>query len=169
MAAVSLADDEGTVPLAHAIQGGHDEIARKLAAREAGEGPRNAEQILSTMMAQLKQPDPHKDLDLGAALLKASQEGRTDIIKDILDNNANVDVDVRGKEEKTPLSHSTGNGDIEISTLLLDRGANFDAVDAMQWTPLMAAPERGLEKMGILLLQRGAHPAPRTLTGSRRS
>jgi ankyrin repeat protein len=64
-AAVSLADDEGAVPLAYALKSGHDGIAQTLAAREAGEGPRDAEQILSTMMVQLEQPDPYQDLDQG--------------------------------------------------------------------------------------------------------
>lgn len=164
-AVINLADDEGTVPLAHAIQGGHDEIAHRLAAREAGEGPRNAEEIMSTMMAQLEQPDPYKDLDQGLALLKASQEERVDIIKDILDKNAHIDVDARDKEGNTPLSHAAGKGDIEIAKLLLNRGADVNAVDGIQWTPLMAAAERGLEEMGILLLQRGADQGTRDPDG----
>ncbi|KAK7736026.1 hypothetical protein SLS63_003546 [Diaporthe eres] len=164
-AAVSLADDEGTVPLAHALKGGHDGIAQTLAVREAGQDPRKAEQILSTMMVQLEEHDPYQDLDQGAALLKASQEGRQDIVQDILAKNAHVDIDVRDKEGNTPLSHSAGEGDIGIATLLLDRGADVNAVDAMQWTPLMAAAERGLEEMGVLLLQRGAHPGHRDADG----
>lgn len=159
-AAVNLADDEGTVPLAHALKGGHDGIAQTLAEREESqaEGPRNAEQILSAMMMQLEQPDPYEVVDQGAALLKASQEGRTDLIKDILVKNAHLDVNVRDKEGNTPLSHSAGKGDIETATLLLDKGADVNALDGIQWTPLMAAAERGLEEMGILLLQRGADP-----------
>ena len=46
-ATVSLADDEGTVPLAYALKNGHDGIAQTLAAREVGEGLRDAGQILS--------------------------------------------------------------------------------------------------------------------------
>lgn len=166
-AAVNLADDEGTVPLAHALKGGHDEIAETLAAREAGEagGPENAEQILSAMMVQLEQPDPYKDLDQGPALLRASQEGRVEIIKDILDKTAHVDIDIRDEEGNTPLSHSAGKGDIETATLLLERGADVNALDGIQWTPLMAAAERGLEEMGILLLQLGADPGTRDPDG----
>lgn len=164
-AAIDFADDEGIIPLAHAIQGGHDGIAQTLAAREAGQGPRDAEQILSTMMVQLEPPDLYRDHDHGAALLKASKEGRVDLIKDILNNHAQVDIDIRDKEGNTPLSHSAGKGDIETATVLLEKGADVNAVDGIQWTPLMAAAERGLEEMGILLLQRGADPDTRDPDG----
>lgn len=155
---VGIADDLGVIPLEYALKNGHDGIAQMLAEREAGEGLRDAEQILSAMKKHLGPANPYQDLDPEAALLKASHEGRQDIFKDILEKNAHLDIDARDEEGRTPLSHAAGEGNIRIAAMLLDRGAEVNAVDAMKWTPLMAAAERGLDEMGILLLQRGAHP-----------
>lgn len=157
---VSIADDLGVVSLAYALKNGHDGIAQVLAEKEAGKGLGDAEQILAAMKAHLEPADPYQDLDPEAALLKASQEGRQDVVKDILDTNAHLDIDARDDEGRTPLSHAAGEGDIGTAIMLLERGADVNAVDAMKWTPLMAAAERGLEEMGTLLLQRGAHPGP---------
>ncbi|KAM0273170.1 hypothetical protein ACHAQH_008461 [Verticillium albo-atrum] len=128
-AATDLADDLGVTPLAYALNNGHDSIARTLAEREARQGSRDADQILSDMMAltTVKTQDPYEALDDETALLQAVKEGREDIVKKVLENN--IDVDVRDEDGRTPLSHAAGEGKVEIARILLEKGADVASRD----------------------------------------
>jgi ankyrin repeat protein len=159
-ATISLADDKGTTPLIHALQNDHAEIARMLAAKEARDDSGNAESILSTAVSQLELnvDDPYFGLDDEAQLLQASKDQSPAIVREVLERNVHMNVDIRDEEGRTPLSHAAREENIGIATMLLDRGADVNSVDDIQWTPLMVAAEVGLEAVGSLLLQRGANP-----------
>ena len=47
-----------------------------------------------------------------------------------------VDANIRDNDERTPLHVASGYGKLEIVRLLLDHGANVDAMDAVGQTPL---------------------------------
>ena len=51
---------------------------------------------------------------------------------------------------------AAGSGDVEQVRILLDNGANVDAVALDDWTPLTRAADKGHMKMIELLLSRGA-------------
>lgn len=159
-AAVSLADDQGTTPLMHALQNDQAGIARILAAREARDDLGDAESILSAAVSQLKlsTDDPYRGLDDEAQLLRASKGQNPEYLKELLERNIHMNIDCKDEEGRTPLSHAARDEDVEMATMLLDRGADVNLVDEMGWTPLMVAAEGGLEAMGSLLLDRGANP-----------
>lgn len=62
----------------------------------------------------------------------------------------------------TPLHHAAYMADVSIVQLLLDRGADVNAVsrDHMQLTPLHQAAVKGKRDMVALLLDHGANPTP---------
>jgi ankyrin repeat protein len=159
-AAANIADDQGMTPLTYALQNDHAEIARMLAAKEARGDSADVESILSTAVSQLELnvDDPYFGLDDGAQLLQASKDQSPEIVREVLERNVHMNVDIRDEEGRTALSHAARDGNIEITTMLLDRGADVNSVDDMQRTPLMIAAEVGLEAASSLLLERGANP-----------
>ncbi|KAM0331380.1 hypothetical protein ACHAQA_003053 [Verticillium albo-atrum] len=164
-ATAGLADDHDMTAMEYALENGHEDIARTLADAEVGHDSRDAEQVLSDTMARMaaKTQDPYQDIQGEAALLRAVKDGREDVIRTVLESNINVDV--RDKEGRTPLSHSAEKDDVETAEILLQKGADVNSRDNTQWTPLMVASERGHEAMISLLLKRGADPDPRDEDG----
>jgi len=158
-AAASLADDLSMTPLMYALQNNHVEIAHILAAREGRDHSGDAESFLLTAMSKLECDvvDSYHGLDDEARLLMASKDQSPEIVREVLERNSDMDVEIKDEEGRTPLSHAARDEDIEIATILLDRGADVNSVDDTQWTPLMVAAEVGLEAMGCLLLERGAN------------
>lgn len=57
----------------------------------------------------------------------------------------------------TPLHSAVANDRTDVVALLLDRGANIDAVAGLKYTPLLYAVARGAERSVRLLLERGAN------------
>lgn len=159
-AAANIADDRGVTPMMYALQNDHAEIARMLAAKEAREDLGDVESILLAAVSQLElnMDDPYRGLDDEAQLLQASKDQSPEIVREVLESNVHINVDIKDEEGRTPLSHAARDENVKIATMLLDRGADVTSIDEMQWTPLMVAAEVGLEVMGSLLLDRGADP-----------
>lgn len=88
-------------------------------------------------------------------LHKAVADNNVKLVKEILSRN--VEVDVVDKLGRTPLHYAAFRGYIDVATLLLDKGANINAVDkSKQWTPLFFATYMGQKEMIKFLLQKGA-------------
>lgn len=83
--------------------------------------------------------------------------GNIDIVKNLLDM-PNVDVNVRGTQNLTPLHTASTLPDMDkILSLLLERGANIEVQDNCGFTPLTLAAHRGHAHNTRLLIEKGAN------------
>ncbi len=69
------------------------------------------------------------------------------------------------EEGQTPLHRASGYGGPDVARLLIDRGADVNAVDARGQTPLHLAVAQNNPKVADLLRDRGADPTLRDLEG----
>lgn len=91
-------------------------------------------------------------------LLKAAEVGDLAEVKRLLD--AGEPADVWGGDEKlTPLFWAAVNGNAEMATALIARGANVNARSRIGATPLFAAAYWHHEDLVALLLSKGADPS----------
>lgn len=94
--------------------------------------------------------------DGNTALHVASQKGRTDIVKFLLENGMNVDC--RGNNNMVPLMYAIQSSKQETVKVLLENGANVELKDENQKTPLIYAIESKNMNSINPLLERGANP-----------
>lgn len=85
------------------------------------------------------------------ALMMAALNGRLDWAKKLLDRGAQVQ-----KPGWSPVHYAASGPSTELLALLLDRGANVNALAPNGSTPLMMAARFGTEDSVKLLVQRGA-------------
>jgi len=85
------------------------------------------------------------------ALMMAALNGRLDWAKKLLDRGAQVQ-----KPGWAPVHYAASGPSTELLALLLDRGANVNALAPNGSTPLMMAARFGTEDSVKLLVQRGA-------------
>lgn len=67
-----------------------------------------------------------------------------------------VDIDIKDEQGYTPLHWAVDVGSLEISSLLLEKGADVNAVDNEKNTPLHIASDKGRPKAVALLIEHGA-------------
>ena len=84
-------------------------------------------------------------------LMMAALKGRLDWAKKLFDRGAQVH-----KPGWTPVHYAASGPSTELLALLLDRGADIDALAPNGTTPLMMAARFGTEDSVKLLVQRGA-------------
>uniref|UniRef100_A0A8D3BRI5 Ankyrin-3-like n=1 Tax=Scophthalmus maximus TaxID=52904 RepID=A0A8D3BRI5_SCOMX len=141
----SIATEDGFTPLAVALQQGHDQVVSLL--------------LENDTKGKVRLPALHiaarKDDTKAAALLLQN------------DHNADVESKVRGSLSLgfTPLHIAAHYGNINVATLLLNRGAAVDFKARNDITPLHVASKRGNGNMVRLLLERGAKIDARTKDG----
>ena len=85
--------------------------------------------------------------------------GKSDmnIIEYLLDHGADLSVG-SNSEIGTPLHWAAGENRVEVAQLLLERGANVDALNATGLTPLILATANTCAPMVQLLLSHNADP-----------
>ncbi|XP_023786007.1 ankyrin-3 isoform X9 [Cyanistes caeruleus] len=146
-ASQSLATEDGFTPLAVALQQGHDQVVSLL--------------LENDTKGKVRLPALHiaarKDDTKAAALL--------------LQNDHNADVESKMMVNRTtesgftPLHIAAHYGNINVATLLLNRGAAVDFTARNDITPLHVASKRGNANMVKLLLDRGAKIDAKTRDG----
>ncbi|XP_028844551.1 ankyrin-3-like isoform X9 [Denticeps clupeoides] len=143
----SIATEDGFTPLAVALQQGHDQVVSLL--------------LENDTKGKVRLPALHiaarKDDTKSAALL--------------LQNDHNADVESKMMVNRTtesgftPLHIAAHYGNINVATLLLNRGAAVDFMARNDITPLHVAAKRGNSNMVKLLLDRGAKIEAKTKDG----
>ncbi|KAI3872051.1 hypothetical protein MKX03_001398, partial [Papaver bracteatum] len=84
----------------------------------------------------------------------AAAGGRLNVCKYLIEN-LKLDVNSRDGEGCTPLYHACAEGHFDMVEYLLEKGANPDASNDMNHTPLHQAANSGDTKIITLLLSRG--------------
>uniref|UniRef100_I3IVU9 Ankyrin 3 n=1 Tax=Oreochromis niloticus TaxID=8128 RepID=I3IVU9_ORENI len=144
-ASQSIATEDGFTPLAVALQQGHDQVVSLL--------------LENDTKGKVRLPALHiaarKDDTKAAALLLQN------------DHNADVESKVSKNADSgfTPLHIAAHYGNINVATLLLNRGAAVDFMARNDITPLHVAAKRGNSNMVKLLLDRGAKIDAKTKDG----
>ncbi|KAH8756434.1 hypothetical protein BGZ57DRAFT_957852 [Hyaloscypha finlandica] len=121
-----------------------------------------------------------QDLGGGSPMHLASFGGHLSVIQILLEHNAEIDAEARLKRvdlkvgskfearlsnRRTPLMEAAWNGQGEAVQMLLDSGANINAVDDHGMTTLIRAARCGHEKLVKALLSRGADAAVKDKMG----
>ncbi|KAL6793087.1 ankyrin repeat-containing domain protein [Trichoderma sp. SZMC 28012] len=89
------------------------------------------------------------------ALLSATEGGQNSVIKVLLEHGIDVSSS-RPKKAGTPLGMAIRNGHYEVVELLLNNGANYNAVLETDWLPLTLASYEGQVNIAKLFLGLGA-------------
>ncbi|MCY3974115.1 MAG: ankyrin repeat domain-containing protein [Simkaniaceae bacterium] len=90
------------------------------------------------------------------ALFEAVRKCRIDDVKRQLPSSETGDINVRNREERTPLIEASRSGSRDIVTFLVERKADPDLSDKGGLTALMWAARRGDEVITRILLRYGA-------------
>lgn len=99
------------------------------------------------------------DMRAGATpLLLAVQNSHAAIVKRLIKQKANVNLSLRDEDSENfaPIHAAIGQGDYEITKILVSAGANVNAKSKQFGTPLMLAATLGYSKLVNLLLSSGA-------------
>lgn len=83
----------------------------------------------------------------------------------LLDHGAQVNMPSRNAMRVMPLHSAVAARNLAIARALIDHGADVNAVQNDDFTPLMAAAQNGQMEMIELLLARGARPDARRANG----
>jgi ankyrin repeat protein len=110
--------------------------------------------ILWLLLCCLTLPALSQARDINAELLDAARAGRTDEVRDLLAEGA--DVNTANTAGKTVLMMAAAFGNARIVDILLAEGADVNAKDKSQSTALIAAAYNGNLHVVKSLLARGA-------------
>jgi ankyrin repeat protein len=104
-------------------------------------------------------PDGFQPLGLAAFF------GHDEVVKILLDRDAEFDAPSKNGLSVTPLNSATAGRHLDIVAQLLERGANPNSSQADGFTPLHAAAQNGQRAMLELLLNHGANKEIRNKQG----
>ena len=163
-------DENGVSAILLALYHGKRDVARLLIDRgaelsfhdacAAGETER-ARQILRRDPALLNSRSADGYPPLGLAIFFGNRE----LAKFLIESGADVNAAADNAQRVAPVHAAAAVRDHEILAMLLDRGADPNARQQMDFTALHTAASRGDVEMAILLLERGADAAVRTTDG----
>lgn len=175
---IESCNDAQITPLIAAAFCGHTEVVHFLLSRGAYPDRENENGLtpLSAAVAYERIPVVHLLIDQGAnpntvskrfsgtALGSAVMFGKVHAVRALIARGANPNIGEQGGS--MPLhqcatqilaSRIKSGVMVEIATLLLDAGADIEARDSIEKTPLMYAAQSGDAAMVLLLLERGAN------------
>ncbi|XP_026123078.1 ankyrin-3-like isoform X13 [Carassius auratus] len=146
----SIATEDGFTPLAIALQQGHNQVVSLLLEHDT--------------KGKVRLPALHiaarKDDTKSAALL-LQNDHNADVQSKMMVNRTTEN----GKSGFTPLHIAAHYGNVNVATLLLNRGAAVDFTARNGITPLHVASKRGNTNMIALLLDRGSQIDAKTRDG----
>ena len=93
-------------------------------------------------------------VDVNAALLKATEQGKLQQVKTLLEKGASVDT--KDSFDRTPLMISAVGGHADIAAMLIKAGADVHAKAKYGQTALQFAVERGDQAIEVMLRAAGA-------------
>jgi ankyrin repeat protein len=164
----NLETKEGRTPLHHACRGGHAEIVRLLLAHGADpmvkdrhgqypihraakcDDPHVLKMLLISDPDQLSQRDA-----LSATPLDVAESTGSFAAADFLRHARCSELGLAGIT-KTALELAIEDGDAQLVKVLLDDGADVNAIKPRAWTALEQALQNDREEIALLLLQAGA-------------
>lgn len=157
----------GATGILFALYGGHQDIAKFLAAKK-----RTLDLYEASSLGDLEQvkqivkrnPETVKSFSAEGfpALGLASYLGQAGVVKFLLDNGADVNAVAKNSTGFTPLTGAVSTGRKEVAELLVKKGANVNHQYEEGFTPLMEASASGNVDMTKLLLGHGANVNAKT-------
>lgn len=106
-------------------------------------------------------PDP-----LASALCEASRRGDVQQLAGLIQQGANVDG--RNEEGRSPLSCAVAADQVATARMLLSAGADAHSMPSSsgsRWPPLFVAVQAGSLGVATLLLEKGARPTEKSMSG----
>ncbi|KAK2875038.1 hypothetical protein FQN49_001836 [Arthroderma sp. PD_2] len=157
---MGMADKNGVTPL-HLASRGSIEVVKFLiengadiaAITSKGETPlyyaceRNNLEIAKLLLSR------GASAAVGPLLVKPAANGKTRMVQLLLRAGADIEAEIMGK---TPLYAASAKGYTKITKLLLDKGANTESVNYINWRPLYAASHNGHVWTVKALVEKGA-------------
>ena len=159
-------------PLAIAVSSGRTDALRRLLARGAdpngevlgGATPLSIAASRSSPTAVANLLEAKADPNLHKPLMQAMQYDRTEIVKLLI--NAGADINIHDDQKRFPLHFAAINASKELTTLLIDKGADIDQRDgANGYSPLQWAIHYNRQQMIELLIEKGANPEVKNNAG----
>ncbi|KAL9049483.1 MAG: hypothetical protein Q9162_007197 [Coniocarpon cinnabarinum] len=124
----------------------------------------NGDDVIVDIFLASQNPDPNsKDQSGQTPLWRAAANGRTDVVRLLLEKGA--DVESKDSSGWTPLWSAAASGRTDAIRLLLEKGADVESKDRSGWTPLWRAAENGHTDAIRLLLEKGADVEPKDGSG----
>ncbi|XP_077297373.1 uncharacterized protein LOC143919064 [Arctopsyche grandis] len=99
-----------------------------------------------------------RENDLNISLLNACKYGNTNVVRLLIENEADVLCHQPYWPKQTPLHLAAESGGVEILQILTNKGANLKATDEINNTPLQIAGINDKSEAFIFLLKLGADP-----------
>jgi ankyrin repeat protein/ABC-type amino acid transport substrate-binding protein len=167
---IEIRDSEGNTALAYAVSKGHTAIVDALL--KAGASVRTPDEPGRSPLHEAVEPDSAelliaagagldaRDKSSSTPLISALERKKPEVAKVLLRHKA--DVRLADRHGTTAL-HAAARFSTELSSLLLEAGAPFDASDSRGRTPLSLALEARNLELVELLLAKGARPNIQTL------
>lgn len=95
----------------------------------------------------------------------ASYFGHPKIVKSLLQKKADPNLAAKNSFKVAPLHSACATSNVEVAKILLDAGADVNAVQASNVTPLHSAAHNGASELVKLLLEHGANRTSETDDG----
>jgi uncharacterized protein len=123
-----------------------------LGVRPLGRAAASGQAEIVTLFLDRGAPIDAQNLDGSTALYQAAETGRLRIVRQLVEHGANVSLAGRNG---TPLSAAAYMGSEPIAQLLIEKGADPNALDATQKGAIVYAAGRGFSGVTRLLLDHG--------------